>query len=194
MLGLLQPTDPCWVDAVEGDLDGLRSDHAHCELKAAQSALSRVGRHGGEHPGLVEPLLALAREETDHFAQVQARVAARGGRLGPPGADAHVVTLRQAAGAEHPRVPALLDRLATGALIEAPSGERFRLLRHRLRSADLSAFYGDLMASEARHHRLFASLAEAAFGAEAARARLAVLAEREAGIAGRLPLGPTVHG
>lgn len=194
MLGLLKPTDPSWVDAVEGDLDGLLSDHAHCELKAAQSALSLVGRYGGEHPELVAPLVALAREETEHFAQVQARVAARGGRLGPPEADPYVVALRQAAKAEPPRVPALLDRLTVCALIEARSCERFRLLSERLGSAALRGFYRELMASEARHYRLFASLAEALFGAEAARARLSALAEREATIEGRLPLGPTVHG
>lgn len=194
MLGLLKPTDTTWVDAVEGDLDRLLSDHAHCELKAAQSALSLVGRFGGEHPELVEPLVSLASEETEHFAQVQERVSARGARLGPPRPDPYVVALRDAAKSDHPAVPALLDRLAIGALIEARSCERFRLLAERLRSAELRAFYRDLMASEARHYRLFAGLAEAVFGAEAARTRLRLLAEREAAIADRLPLGPTVHG
>ena len=194
MLGLLEATDPAWVDAVEEDLDGLLSDHAHCELKAAQSALSLVGRYGGTHPQLVAPLLELAREEADHFGEVHARVAARGAAIGLPSPDPYVVALRAIAKAEHPGVPVLLDRLLIASLIEARSCERFKLLSERLRSAELRAFYRDLMASEARHHRLFVSLAEEVFGAEQARARLRALAEREGSIAGALPLGPTVHG
>lgn len=194
MLGLLEATDPAWVDAVEGDLDRLLSDHAHCELKAAQSALSLVGRYGGANPQLVAPLLELAREETEHFSQVHARVAARGAAIELPSADPYVVALRAIAKTEHPEVPVLLDRLLVASLIEARSCERFKLLSERLRSTELRAFYRDLMASEARHHRLFVSLAEDLFGVEPVRARLRALAEREGSIAGALPLGPTVHG
>ena len=46
----------------EADLPALLSDHAHCEIKAAQSALSLVARYAGEMPSLVEPLTALARD------------------------------------------------------------------------------------------------------------------------------------
>jgi tRNA-(ms[2]io[6]A)-hydroxylase len=194
MLGLLSPTDPAWVDAVQGDLDGLLADHAHCELKAAQSALSLVGRYAGEHPELVEPLVALAREETEHFAEVVARFAARGGTLPPPGPDPYVVALRELASSDGGSVPRLLDRLLVGALIEARSCERFRLLSEGLADAELRAFYRELMASEARHFRLFTNLAERVFGEDAARARLETLARREGALAERLPLGPTVHG
>lgn len=194
MLGLLQPTDPAWVQTVEADLDGLLADHAHCELKAAQSALSLVARFGGEHPELVEPLVALAHEETEHFHQVAQRLRERGTRMPPPEPDPYVLALRDAAKPEHPGVPRLLDRLVIGALIEARSCERFKLLSERLGSAELRGFYGELMASEARHYRLFSGLAERIFGEETARARVRQMAEREAEIAHRLPLGPTVHG
>ena len=73
MLGLLQPTDPSWVDAVEADIGAMLRDHAHCELKAAHSALSLLGRYAGDAPQLVAPLTALAREESEHFEQVHAR-------------------------------------------------------------------------------------------------------------------------
>lgn len=194
MLGLLTPTDPSWVDAVEGDLDRLLSDHAHCELKAAHSALSLVGRHGGAHPEMVDPLVALAREETDHFHEVQQRIAGRGGRLGPPASDDYVTALRREARQDGTDTPALLDRLLVSALIEARSCERFKRLSERLRSAELRGFYRDLMVSEAGHFRLFTRLAEGCFGAHDTRARLHVLAQREARVAHALPLGPTVHG
>lgn len=194
MLGLLAPTDPSWIDAVEGDLDRLLRDHAHCELKAAQSALSLVARFGGEAPELVAPLVALAHEETDHFDQVHERIRARGGVMTLPDSDAYVAALRKAAGRDHGDRPPLLDRLLVSALVEARSCERFRLLAEGLKDASLRAFYKDLMASEARHFRLFARLAEERFGEDEGRARLATLAEREADLARSLPLGPTVHG
>lgn len=194
MLGLLRPTDPRWVEAVEGELDGLLSDHAHCELKAAQSALSLVARFGGEAPELVAPLVALAKEETGHFDQVHRKLDERGRSLAIPASDGYVVSLRRAARADHRDHPVLLDRLLISALIEGRSCERFMLLANGLSSAELRGFYGSLMESEARHYRLFCRLAEERFGFEAARARLAKLAEREAEIAHQLPLGPTVHG
>jgi tRNA-(ms[2]io[6]A)-hydroxylase len=194
MLGLLAPTDPSWVDAVEGDLDRMLRDHAHCELKAAQSALSLVARFAGEVPELVAPLVALAHEETEHFDQVHQRIRARGGAMSLPDSDLYVASLRKAASRDHGDLPVLLDRLLVSSLVEARSCERFKLLAERLKDASLRAFYKDLMASEARHFRLFVRLAEERFGEHEARARLATLAEREADLAGSLPLGPTVHG
>lgn len=195
MLGLLQPTDPAWVEAAEADLPGLLSDHAHCELKAAQNALSLLARFGGEAPVLLAPLSALAREETQHFAEVDRELRARGGRLGPPQKDDYVGRLRAAARRDLPDgTPVLLDRLLIAALIEGRSCERFRLLSERLKQAELRAFYRALMASEARHFALFCSLAAECFGEGDSRRRFATLAQFEAEIARTLPLGPTVHG
>ncbi len=193
MLGLLQPTPATWVEAAEADLDRLLRDHAHCELKAAQSALSLVARFAGEAPDLVEPLTALAHEEAEHFAAVHERIRERGGAMALPDSDDYVVGLRAAAKRE-PAAHPLLDRLLVSALVEARSCERFHLLSQHLGGAALRAFYRELMASEARHFRLFTRLAEERFGESDARARLECLALREAEVARRLPLGPTVHG
>jgi len=195
MLGLLERTDPSWVDAAQGDLPGLLSDHAHCELKAAQTALSLLGRYGGELPALVEPLSALAREETQHFRQVEQRLRARGATLGLPHSDSYVSELQTAANKSRPHEsPALLDKLLVGALIEGRSCERFRLLSEHLKDAGLRRFYRALMAAEAKHFTLFFGLASDAFGEAGTRARFETLAAREATIARKLPLGPTVHG
>lgn len=194
MLNLLRPTDPRWVEAARLDLPGLLSDHAHCEIKAAQSALSLVARFGGEHPELVDPLSALAREETAHFREVQGHLEERGGMLGRPPIDEYVRALRDAAYRERGEAPPFLDRLLVSALIEARSCERFKLLAEGVRDERLEPFYSGLMVAEARHYRLFSELAERIFGAAVARARRARLAELEAEIADRLPLGPTVHG
>jgi tRNA-(ms[2]io[6]A)-hydroxylase len=194
MLGLLTPTDERWVEAVAGDLARLLSDHAHCELKAAHSALSLVGRFGGEAPELVDPLVALAKEETAHFAEVYRRIEARDESLAVPASDGYVVALRRVAREDHRDHPVLLDRLLISALVEGRSCERFALLADKLQIAELRSFYRGLMESEARHYRLFSRLAEERFGFDAARARLAALAAREADVVHHLPLGPTVHG
>jgi tRNA-(ms[2]io[6]A)-hydroxylase len=194
MLGLLTPTDPGWVDAAQRDLDGLLSDHAHCELKAAVSALSLVSRFGATYPALVEPLSALAQEETSHFRAVHERLGARSGTITVPEPDEYVNALWSATKAERGQIPVLLDRLLVNALIEARSCERFKLLSERLADLELRAFYRELMESEARHYRLFCGLSEELFGVKLARERLAQLAQRESLVASKLPLGPKVHG
>jgi tRNA-(ms[2]io[6]A)-hydroxylase len=194
MLGLLTPTDPRWVEEAERDLPGLLSDHAHCELKAAVSALSLVSRFGPTYPALVAPLSALAHEETRHFGEVHTQLAARGAALGRQDADAYVNALWNATKTERASVPVLLDRLLVSALIEARSCERFKLLSERLVDLELATFYRELMESEARHYRLFWALSEELFGVKLARHRLAELARRETNVAGELPLGPKVHG
>ena len=194
MLGLLTPTDPRWVEQAQEDLPGLLSDHAHCELKAAVSALSLVSRFGATYPALVEPLSALAAEETDHFRQVERELRVRGAALGRQEADEYVNALWNKTKPERATVPLVLDRLLVSSLIEARSCERFKLLSERLSEPALRAFYRELMESEARHYRLFCGLSEALFGVKMARQRLAELARREADVAGTLPLGPKVHG
>lgn len=193
MLHLLQPTDPSWLDAVAADLDGLLEDHAHCELKAAQSALALVGRFGAEAPEIVEPLSRLAREETAHFQQVHEHLEARGATLGRVEGNGYVKGLMRLARMDHRESPVLLDKLLVSAFIEARSCERFKLLAEGLADEGLASFYRGLMAAEARHFALFRGLAEQRFGAQARR-RLEVLADREAEVARELPLGPRVHG
>jgi tRNA-(ms[2]io[6]A)-hydroxylase len=106
-----------------------------------------------------------------------------------------VVQLRAAARHDHHAgFPALLDRLLCAALIEGRSCERFRLLSEHLGDTELRSFYRGLMTAEARHFTLFSTLAADCFGEDESRSRFATLAEREAAIADRLPLGPTVHG
>jgi len=195
MLGLLTPTAAPWAEAAAADLPALLSDHAHCEIKAAQSALSLVARYAGEMPSLVEPLTALAREESEHFRLVHEQLSARARKLAMPASDGYVTQLVAAARQNrHDGVPPLLDKLLVAALIEGRSCERFQLLADHLPQAELRAFYRDLMVSEARHFTLFSSLATEAFGREASRQRLAQLAAREADIIKNLSVGPQVHG
>lgn len=166
-------TDPAWAREAARDLDGILVDHAHCEMKAATNALSLVVRHPDDL-ALVRALTDLAAEELDHFRRVLAFVEARGLTLGAPPVDDYAAELRRAMSRlPQSTTPPVVDRLLVGALIEARSAERFKLLLEELPSetpADLRAFYEELFACEAKHYRSYVDLAvRAALGARRPR-------------------------
>lgn len=200
MLCLTTSTDPAWVEVALGDLDAVLVDHAHCEIKAAMNALSLASRVPDD---MAAALGELAEEEVKHFREVLAELGRRGLSLGLPPQDHYASELRTLA---HKTAPAgrspeqtLLDRLLIAALIEARSCERFKLLADALRGsgrAELAAFYDELFASEARHYRVLFDLATRVLRGdeERVRARLAVLAEAEGALAGRLGRTAAIHG
>jgi tRNA-(ms[2]io[6]A)-hydroxylase len=178
MLCLQVPTDARWVDEALRDVDAVLADHAHCEMKAASNALSLAARHPGD-AAMARALTDLAREEIEHFQRVLALLVERGVTLGPPPVDPYAAELRRAAN-DLPRdagpTAPLVDRLLVGALIEARSCERFKLLaeataREPAHEA-MHALWSELLAAEARHYRTFVDLAERAAGGD----RAAVLA------------------
>lgn len=201
MFCLRVPTDPSWAKKAAEDLDRVLVDHAHCEMKAASNALSLVVRHPSDL-GLVRALAELAREELDHFRRVVAILERRGLELGPPPVDLYAAELRGAATQLAGDVPPLVDRLLVGALIEARSCERFKLLLEALPTStphDLRALYEELFACEARHYRAYVDLAIRACDNDARRvdARLEALALAEGKIVVALEARDaraTVHG
>lgn len=198
MLCLTQPTDPRWARVALADLDAVLADHAHCEMKAASNALSLATRSPAS-PSVARALVALAEEELQHFRAVLDLLERRGVALGKPDVDVYAAELRRIANETGKKTPAdsLVDRLLVGALIEARSCERFRLLADALaaRGDALAAFYEDLFASEARHYRTLVDLAAIVAGAEEeVRARLAELARAEGELAARLGVRAAIHG
>ncbi len=204
MLCLNAPSDAGWASAALSDIDGVLKDHAHCEMKAATNALSLVARYPG-NTSLAHALTDLAREEIDHFQRVLSVLTGRGLVLGPPPVDVYAAELRKACGSLPRRsFSPLVDRLLVGAVIEARSCERFKLLAAALvdaRHARLRDFYEELFVTEARHHRTFVDLAvvaaAGAAGEQEITSRLAELAGHEAAIVARLPSHAeraTIHG
>jgi tRNA 2-(methylsulfanyl)-N6-isopentenyladenosine37 hydroxylase len=190
VLSLASATSPAWAARVLADLDLVLLDHAHCEKKAAGNAVTLMFRYP-QHDFLAAPLSRLAREELVHFEQVLERLAARGLSLRPLKASPYAGRLRAASRADEP--DRLLDSLLCSALIEARSCERFRLLAEHASDASLREFYAGLLASEARHHGIFVSLATQLATAEVARARLDELARHEAEVLAALPPMPRLH-
>lgn len=190
MLCLEVATDAAWVASAMSDVDAVLVDHAHCEMKAASNALSLAARHPGDLE-LVRALTDLAREEIEHFQRVLRLLEERGVTLGAPPVDAYAADLRRAANAL-PRDPgpsaSLVDRLLVGALIEARSCERFKLLADATAEVAgkeaMHALWSELLAAEARHYRTFVDLATRAAGGDRARiaARLGAIARAEGAI------------
>lgn len=181
MLHLRSTTSPAWLRRARAHLDEILLDHAHCEKKAAGAAIKLLFSYP-HHRFLQEPVADLAREELDHFQQVLGLLDRRG---------IHYRTLKPAPygsvlheGIRRDEPERLVDVLLISALIEARSCERFQILTEGLAETDpeLAALYGSLLASEARHHRLYLDLAARLVDRGRLAARLDELSRVEAEI------------
>lgn len=149
-------TPPAWIDWALEHPDILLIDHAHCEKKAASTALNLMFRYV-DRPELLDALSQLAREELLHFEQVVQLMRERGVEY------RHLTPSRYAAGlraeARHGEPGRLVDVLIIGAFIEARSCERFAALAPHV-DAELGRYYRFLLKSESRHFRDYLDLAE----------------------------------
>lgn len=88
------PTDPRWVNIVEQNIEDILTDHAWCEQKAATNAITIITINS-EFPDLVADMLALAKEEIEHFQMVNDIIVKRGLVLGRERKDEYVGELAQ---------------------------------------------------------------------------------------------------
>jgi tRNA-(ms[2]io[6]A)-hydroxylase len=167
-------------------------DHAHCERKAASTAMNLMNSYT-EDRELCREMTTIIAEELEHFDLVLSLLERRGihfRRLasGPYGRSLNALV--------RPSEPErAVDRLLVASLIEARSCERFRLLSEHIASRDpeLADFYASLFESEARHHTTYVQLAERFQSRDQVRQRLDQLSAKEAEI---LSLGsplPRMH-
>ena len=179
MLALAAATDPAWAARALGRLPELLVDHAHCEKKAAGTAVQLLFRYP-QHAVLLEPLSRLAREELVHFEQLLALLAERGLAFGRHRPAPYAGRLRER---ERTREPErLIDTFLCCALIEARSCERFGLLAQAAEDRALAGFWTRLHDAEARHHGLYLELARSLAPEAAVAARLRELARHEAAV------------
>ena len=191
MLRLRNTTSPAWVVAVRGDVDGFLQDHAANERKVSGSALQLAVQHP-ERRALVDAMVAMAREELEHFARVYALLGSRGRGLALDAPDPYMGALRALVRTGDAGT-FLLDRLLVFGVVEARACERFGLLAEGLAELELRAFYGDLTRAEARHHALFVRLAQDVAPRDAVAARLAEVLDAEAAIVDALPIRAALH-
>lgn len=149
-------TPKAWVDKAIQEQDLLLIDHAHCEKKAASTAMQLMFRHP-TRANLLTKMSRLAKEELIHFEQVCRIMRERGIVYDHLDACRYVGGLRQLVRTHEPAK--LMDTLIIGAFVEARSCERFELLIPHLDAA-LAKFYASLLKSEARHYQDYLSLAK----------------------------------
>ncbi len=156
MLRLQLPTDPRWVNIVEKNIEEILTDHAWCEQKAASNAITIITINS-EYPDLVTDMLALAKEEIEHFQMVNDIILKRGLTLGRERKDEYVGELAQYMRKSNTgsRVSGFVERMLFSAMIEARSCERFKVLSENINDAELAEFYRSLMESEAGHYTTF---------------------------------------
>lgn len=193
MLGLKLPTDPRWVSIVEENIDEILTDHAFCEQKAATNGISMIVNFP-EYPELVKEMIALVKEEMEHFGMVHDFILKRGGVLGRERKDTYVGELMKFVRKGFLRHIVLIDRLLVSALIEARSCERFRLLSLNIQDKELAKFYHELMVSEATHYTMFIKLAKKYAGDEDVDARWQQFLGYEAEVIAKYGVAETIHG
>jgi tRNA-(ms[2]io[6]A)-hydroxylase len=160
ILKLQLPTDPLWVkNVVESNIEEILTDHAFCEQKAASNAITLIVQNPNLSD-LVQEMIKLVQEEIDHFKRVHDIILERGFILGRERKDSYVNELRKFIVIGGGRTEQLVDRLLFSAMIEARSCERFKVLYENINDAQLSAFYYELMVSEASHYSMFIRLAK----------------------------------
>lgn len=148
-------TPPAWVAWALRNPDVLLIDHAHCEKKAASTALNLMFRYV-DRPELLDKLSQLAREELLHFEQVLGLMRERGVIYDHLTPSRYAQGLRTLVRTSEPG--RLVDTLIVGALIEARSCERFAALASHV-DAGLGRYYRYLLKSESRHFEDYLALA-----------------------------------
>jgi tRNA 2-(methylsulfanyl)-N6-isopentenyladenosine37 hydroxylase len=193
MLGLKLPTDPRWVNIVEQNIEEILTDHAFCEQKAVSNAIFLIVQFP-ECSDIVQEMAILAQEELSHFKMVHDIILKRGLVLGRERKDPYVNDLLKFVRSGHRRQVFLVDRLLFSALIEARSCERFRVLSENIADKELSAFYRELMISEAGHYTLFINFARKYAQGEDVEKRWKEFLEYEAEIITKYGTRETIHG
>lgn len=166
-----------WVENALENQEIMLIDHAHCEKKAAMTAINNIHRYPDDAE-LLNKMSRLAREELRHFEQVLKIIKKRGLKYGQLSASRYAAGLRDEARKNEPGK--LVDVLIIGAFIEARSCERFAKLAPKL-DDELKEFYQSLLKSEARHYQDYLKLATKYAGEDISE-RVAFFREKEAGL------------
>lgn len=190
MLNLQSTSPERWLAQVDDHLDEILIDHAHCEHKAAATAMSLMGSyiHNQELAGEMTRIIL---EELDHFHQVLGilnlrQIPFRKLKPGHYGRELNALL--------RPHEPErAVDRLLVSGLIEARSCERFSLLASHVKDPQLTEFYSSLFESEARHHSTYVRLAKTFAPEETVKLRLIELSKAESEIIGRGNPLPRMH-
>ncbi|WP_425398244.1 tRNA-(ms[2]io[6]A)-hydroxylase [Aeoliella sp.] len=179
MLHLKTETGARWLAQVDSNLDDILIDHAHCEKKAAGTALNLMFAYV-EDIELCREMTEIVNEELEHFHMVIELLDRRGVKFRRLKPSAYGRKLNDLVRTGEPNKA--VDRLLVAGLIEARSCERFQKLAEHVEDQELAEFYQSLFESEARHHTTYTRLAKHFAPEEEVMTRLEELYDAEAAI------------
>lgn len=188
---MLVESPPEWIEAVMSDFNAFLRDHADCERKASNMAMSFVAKFP-DRVEILQELIDTAIEEMEHFKSVYELMEERGIRLNhsiPP--DEYINQLLKLL--RSGREERFMDRLIMASLVETRGAERFKKVYEALEEGELKKFYHQLWASEARHGEVFIEMALRYFPEEDVYGRLDAMLKEEAQIIQNLPIKAALH-
>ena len=152
-------TPKAWLDYAVEHMDILLIDHAHCEKKAAATAVKLMFRYP-ERMDLLKKLSQLIREEVLHFEQVLEFIEQQDIKYRAIKPSRYAAGLHQYVDKDEPN--RFVDSLIIGGIIEARSCERFHALVPYLKEShpELAKYYRFLLKSESRHFMDYIDLAK----------------------------------
>jgi len=190
MLHLQATTDARWLRQVDENLNEVLIDHAHCEKKAAGTALNLIF-HYVENRELCQEMTEIVNEELEHFHLVIDLLERRGVKFRRLKPSQYGRKLNDLCRKQEPQ--RAVDRLLVAGLIEARSCERFQALANHVEDQELATFYRSLFESEARHHATYTRLAMHFAPEKEVMRRLDELAALEAAIVAEGEELPRMH-
>jgi tRNA-(ms[2]io[6]A)-hydroxylase len=190
MLHLQAKTDARWFRQVDENLNEVLIDHAHCEKKAAGTALNLIF-HYVEDRELCREMTEIVNEELEHFHLVIDLLERRGVKFRRLKPSQYGRKLNDLCRKQEPQ--RAVDRLLVAGLIEARSCERFQALANHVDDEELATFYRSLFESEARHHATYTRLAMHFAPEQEVMRRLDELAALEAAIIAEGEELPRMH-
>ena len=167
-------TPQAWVDWALENQPLMLIDHAHCEKKAASTAMSLMYRYV-DRVDLLTKMSQLAREELLHFEQVLEIMRNRDVEYDHLSPSRYAGELRNLVRTHEPA--RCVDMLICGAFVEARSCERFACLIPFL-DEELAKFYRSLLKSEGRHYQDYLGLA-ASYSDDPIEPRVELFRQRE---------------
>lgn len=151
-------TPDAWLNHAAANIPLLLLDHAHCERKAAGTAINFISKYP-EKAELVAIMAPLAREELLHFEKVIDIMKQKGIIYSPLQPSDYASNLHKHV-TNKDGIERLCDQLIIGAIIEARSCERFSSIIPYIEDQDLARFYKTLVKSECRHFEEYLHLAK----------------------------------
>ncbi len=154
-------TPESWCHAAIKNFSILLIDHAHCERKAAASALQLISKNPHQEK-LIRLLSPIAREELLHFEKVLRLLKQKNIRIQAlPACQYHKKLHEKRTKGDNQQQ--LIDDLIIAAIIEARSCERFYSLLpylEQLNDEPIFKFYQHLAQAEQRHFEIYLNYAK----------------------------------